>query len=70
MTNTVPADVLEARAAEQRRQLHNSMTELRSTLRERLDLKKNARQYLWPATGAATAIGLIAGYMFGGIFAR
>lgn len=68
MSNRLPADILETRAADQRRVLHNRVTELRSTLRETLDLKKNAREYLWPAAGVAGFLGLIIGYGFTGIF--
>lgn len=62
------ADILEVRAADQRRALHNDVTELRSTLRERLDLQKNAREYLWPAAGVAGFVGLVLGYGFSGMF--
>jgi hypothetical protein len=69
MSNTFPAaEVLEARAAEQRRQLHNSVAELRSTLRERLDVKKAAREHLAPAAGAAAVVGLVLGYSLTAIF--
>jgi hypothetical protein len=64
----LPADILETRAADQRRALHNRVTELRSTLRESLDLQKNAREYLWPAAGVAGFLGLVLGYGFTGIF--
>ena len=70
MTSTVPFEILEERAAQQRRQLHNSVNALRATLRERLDVKKNAREYLLPASGLAAFIGIIAGWGFGGIFAK
>ncbi len=69
MSNSgLPADILETRAADQRRELHNRVTELRSTLRDSLDLKRNAREYLWPAAGVAGVLGLILGYGFTGIF--
>lgn len=68
MTSRIPFEILEERAAEQRRQLHNSVNELRSTLRERLDVKRNARQYLLPATGIAGLIALVVGWGLGGIF--
>jgi hypothetical protein len=42
-TNNVPTDRLELRAADQRRRLHSSVTELRSKVHERLDVKRNAR---------------------------
>jgi hypothetical protein len=68
MSSGLPADILETRAEDQRRALHNRVTELRSTLRESLDLKKNAREYLWPAAGVAGFLGLVLGYGFTGIF--
>ncbi|HYY69904.1 MAG TPA: hypothetical protein VE734_09230 [Terriglobales bacterium] len=66
----MPVDVLEERAADQRRQLHNTVVELKSSLRDRLDLRHNAREYLLPATGVAALLGLIAGYGFTGMFTR
>lgn len=70
MRNTLPTDVLEARAADQRRKLHNSVVELKSQLRETLDVRKAARQYLWPASGAAALLGLVLGYSLTGMFTR
>ena len=74
MTNPLPTDVLEVRAADQRRQLHNSVVELRATvrdnIREKLDVRRNARQYLAPAAGAAAFLGLLMGYGTTGIFTR
>ncbi len=66
----MPTDILEMRAAEQRRRLHNDVSELRERVRERLDVKKMARQYIVPATGAAALVGLVLGYGTGGIFTR
>lgn len=68
MTKTASTDTLEARAAEQRRQLHQSVAELRSTLREKLDVKKNARAHLAPAAGVAALAGLVLGYALTGVF--
>ena len=68
MTNAVPFEVLEQRAANQRRQLHESVTELRSAVREKLDVKRTARQYVVPATGVAALLGLVIGYGLAGIF--
>jgi hypothetical protein len=70
MTSRVPFEILEERAAEQRRQLHNSVSELRSTVRRRLDVKRNAREHLLPAAGAAAVLGLAVGYVLPGIFFR
>jgi len=72
MTSSIPVDILEKRAADQRRQLHNSVVELRQTVRqtvrEKLDVKAYAREYVWPAAGAMALIGLIFGYAFAGMF--
>jgi len=69
MTDNLPAaEVLEARAAEQRRQLHNSVTELRSTLKEKLNVKKTARQHLASAAGFAAVVGLALGYSLAAVF--
>jgi hypothetical protein len=76
-----PADVLEQRAAEQRRRLHNSVTDLRSSLtelktdveqkvRERLDPNRVARQHLWPIAVGVSLIALLAGHGIAGMFTR
>jgi hypothetical protein len=61
-----PTHMLEQRAAEQRRRLHNSVTELREqvrgTVREKLDVRKRAREYVWPAAGTAFLFSLLVGY--------
>jgi len=43
MTEGIPVDVLEKRAADERRQLHDSVQELRESVHERLDVKRNVR---------------------------
>ena len=68
MTSNVPYEVLEERAASQRRQLHNHVVELRSTVNDRLDAKKVAREYLGPAAGIAAFVGLLLGYGLTGMF--
>ncbi len=68
MTSNIPYELLEERAAKQRRDLHNRVVELRSTVAERLDVKNAAREYLWPAAGVAAAVGLMLGYGLTGIF--
>ena len=64
----LPTDVLEVRAAEQRRRLHDSMLELRAHVEDKLDVKKQAREYVWPASGVATLVGLLFGWGFAGLF--
>ncbi len=72
MTNPLPTDVLEVRAADQRRQLHNSVVELRASLREnireKLDVRRTARHYLPQIAGAAAFLGLVMGYGVTGMF--
>ncbi len=65
---TMPTDVLELRAAEQRRRLHNTVVDLRDELKEKLDAKKVARDYLAPAAGVAGVLGLLFGYGIASIF--
>jgi hypothetical protein len=62
MTNPLPAEVLEQNAADQRRRLHNSVTELRSTVRERLDVERAARENFWPVASAVSLAMLLLGY--------
>jgi ElaB/YqjD/DUF883 family membrane-anchored ribosome-binding protein len=67
MTSSIPVDVLEKRAADQRRQLHNSVIELRHNLREKLDVKRNVREYLWPSVAVMALVGLVLGYSLTGV---
>jgi hypothetical protein len=66
----MPTDILELRAEEQRRRLHNSVAELRTQLREKLDARRMARQYVVPASGVMAITGLVLGYGFAGMFTR
>ncbi|HEV2963633.1 MAG TPA: hypothetical protein VG649_17540 [Candidatus Angelobacter sp.] len=70
MTSSIPADILEKRAAEQRRQIHNSVAELRQAVKEKLDIKRNLQEHLWPAAGAVVLLGLMLGYSVAGIFTK
>ncbi len=76
-----PSEVLEQRAADQRRRLHNSVSDLRSSLtglksaveedvRERLDPSRLARQRLGQLSVGASVLGLFLGYSFTGLFTR
>jgi hypothetical protein len=68
----VPIEYLEELAADQRRNLHNSVSKLRSaaktTVRERLDVKRNLREHFWPVAGVAALVGMTVGYNFTGMF--
>jgi hypothetical protein len=68
MTEGIPVDVLERRAADERRQLHNSVQELRHTVHEKLDVKRNVRNHLGVIAGLLALTGLALGYTVTGIF--
>ncbi|HLJ28193.1 MAG TPA: hypothetical protein VKY85_15885 [Candidatus Angelobacter sp.] len=70
MISGIPVDVLEKRAADQRHHLHNSVSELRQTMKGKLDVKRNLREHVWPAAGILALTGLVLGYAISGIFAR
>jgi len=70
----LPAEILEKRAAEQRRALHNDVQELRSAvrheIRERTDIKRNVRRHFAPIAGGTAVVALALGYGTAGIFTR
>ncbi len=61
-------ETLEMRAREQRKQIHNSVQELKSSVQARLDPKRNARLYFPQIATVAAILGVSAGYVVGGIF--
>lgn len=67
--NIPPAD-LEVRAADQRRRLHSSVTELKDRMREQLDAKRVAREYIGVASGVAAIAAMLVGYGLTGMFTR
>jgi hypothetical protein len=73
-TNKLPAELLEKRAAEQRRSLHNDVQELRTVvrdeIRERTDVKRNVRRHFGAIASVTAMLALTAGYGFTGIFTR
>ena len=64
----IPSYDLELKAAEERRNLHDSLKELRFRVKDKLDLKHNARLYLGPACAVAGIVAFTTGYLFTGIF--
>lgn len=79
--NHVPAEVLEQRAAEQRRRIHNSVSDLRSSLtdvkftveenvRKRLEFTRFARQHVWTLAAGASFFALLAGHGIAGLFVK
>jgi len=61
-----PPSLLEQQAVEQRRRIHNTVSELRTqvrdTVHEKLDVKRQAREYVWQASAAVAILGLLFGY--------
>lgn len=70
ISSDVPPDVLQMRAAEQRQRLHATLSELRSGVRQKLDVRSQLREYVWPASAAAALISLIFGYTSGHVLRR
>jgi hypothetical protein len=68
MNSGLPVEILEQRAAEQRQQLHHSVSELKDSVRERLDVKRNLREHLWGISSGVALVGLVLGYTVAGIF--
>jgi len=68
MTEGIPVDVLEKQAADERRQLHNSVVELRESVQDRLNVKRNVRNHLGTVAGGLAIAGLALGYGLTGIF--
>lgn len=68
--SAMPTDALELRAAEERQRLHSSVVELKSQVREKLDVQQTARDYLPVASCVAALFGLAMGYSFTGVFTR
>ena len=64
----LPSYDLELKAADERRRLHASVEELRSRLRDKVDVQKNAREHLATACGVAVLLGLTVGYSVTGMF--
>lgn len=65
---TLPAHELELRAADQRRRLHSTVHELKDHVRDFLDVKKNAREHVFLASGITAALAAALGYGVAGIF--
>ena len=64
----LPSYDLELKAAEDRRRLEKTVSELRSAVRDKLDAKKTAREHLSLLCGISALIGLVAGHTVTGIF--
>ena len=71
---TMPVEILEKRAAEQRRALHKDVQQLRTVVeaevRDHLDVKRNVSRYFGRVAAATALIALSVGYSFAGIFTK
>jgi hypothetical protein len=74
MSSDLPTQVLEERAADQRRRLHNTVAEMRATMHEKMNVRRNLNHYsrrYFPRVAAAVAtLGIAIGWTLGGIFDR
>jgi hypothetical protein len=68
MNSGLPVDILEKKAAEQRQQLHQTVADLKDSVRERLDVKRNVREHLGGISAGLGIVGLVLGYAVAGIF--
>lgn len=68
MTQGIPVEELEKRAADERRQLHNKVQELRKSVHDTLDFKRNVRNHLGLVAGVLALAGLVLGYTLTSIF--
>jgi ElaB/YqjD/DUF883 family membrane-anchored ribosome-binding protein len=69
-TNPIHTSDLEARAAAQREQILNSVDELKTTVRHKVDPRHQVVDHAVESVGLAALVGLIAGFWFGGVFKR
>ena len=65
--SALPSGDLEIKAAEERERLHSSVQELRSCVRDNLDVTKHTRENLGLVCSLAALVGLGAGYAVAGV---
>jgi hypothetical protein len=74
VASNLPTEILEQRAAEQRERIHNSVGELKSslreTVREHLDVRKYAREHVWGLVAVGSVVAMVSGYGLAGMFTR
>lgn len=75
MSNEIPLEELEQRAAAQRARIHQSVGELKelktnvtANVKEKLDPQRLAREHFWTAVGVASLFALVIGHGLAGIF--
>jgi hypothetical protein len=66
INSDAPTHFLEQQASEQRRRIHDTVAELRQqvrgTVRDKLDVRRHAREHVWQAAGTAFLFSLLFGY--------
>jgi hypothetical protein len=68
--STVTSEDLVAKAAQERARLHGSVEELKTCVRDNLDINRQLRKHLEVACAAAALLGLALGYSMTGAFVR
>jgi len=68
--STLPIYELELRASDQRARLEASVAELKTKVRERLDMDNAAREHLGLLSGIVAAFAFASGYAVTGLFTR
>lgn len=70
-TPDVPTAMLEEQAIEQRRRIHNTVSNLRQEVegkvRDKLNLERYAAEYAFPAAGVAAFFSFVIGYGMAGV---
>jgi len=70
MSSPLRAEMLEKQAERQRNLMESHVIEFRQKLRNRLDVKHNVREHVWPLTGVLAVVGLGLGYSMMAMFTR
>jgi hypothetical protein len=68
--NSMSPENLENKAAEQRRRIDTSVSELTETLKDKVNFNNIAREHLLPVSAVGAVLGLVLGYGVTGIFVR
>ncbi|MGE0406653.1 MAG: hypothetical protein AB7O65_10150 [Candidatus Korobacteraceae bacterium] len=68
--SAVSTNTLVMAASEQRMKIHETLAEARSQMHQKLDVRRQVRNNLVPASAVAAGFSLVLGYGFAGIFRR
>jgi hypothetical protein len=70
MSSPLRVEMLEQQAERQRSLLESHVSELRRSVKDRLDIKRNLSRHVWPLAGVVAVLGMALGYAVTGIFTR